>query len=67
MRIVLIKERWPIQTHAQLQRPAPMSPAAPPRVTSEELLQASRVVEIEHEGRIYALRVTRSNKQMLTA
>lgn len=56
-----------MQPHFQPQRPAPIAPAAPPRVTSEELLQASRVIEFEHAGRIYALRVTGSNKLILTA
>lgn len=54
-----------MQSEPQPQRPAPAAP--PPRVTSQELLQTSRVVEIEHEGKIYELRVTRLNKLILTA
>ena len=46
-------------------------PAASPdpvrRVKSEELLQHLRELEIDHEGRIYRLRVTQLNKLILTA
>lgn len=37
------------------------------RVSSAELLKHARRVEIEHEGKIYELRVTRLNKLILTA
>lgn len=43
--------------------------AAPPlrhRVSSEQLLQGATAVEIEHEGQLYVLRVTRENKLILT-
>jgi hemin uptake protein HemP len=45
------------------------SPAAPAiaRIRSEDLFQQSREVEIDHEGRIYRLRVTQLNKLILTA
>lgn len=56
-----------MQSEPQVQRPAPVAPASTPRVTSQQLLQASRVVEIEHDGKIYELRVTRLNKLILTA
>jgi hemin uptake protein HemP len=50
-------------------------PATPPvharataaRITSRELLQDMREVEIDHEGRIYRLRLTQLNKLILTA
>lgn len=47
---------------------SPPAPAMPtPRVNSQELLKQARCVEIEHEGKIYELRVTRLNKLILTA
>jgi hemin uptake protein HemP len=45
------------------------TPAAPqtPRIKSEELFQQQREVEIDHQGRIYRLRLTQMNKLILTA
>ena len=48
------------------------SPAAPaaspmPRIKSEDLFQQQREVEIDHQGRIYRLRLTQMNKLILTA
>ncbi|MGV3741144.1 MAG: hemin uptake protein HemP [Burkholderiaceae bacterium] len=37
------------------------------RIKSQELFKQAREVEIEHEGRIYRLRLTQSNKLILTA
>lgn len=37
------------------------------RLNSGELMQQLREVEIDHEGRIYRLRVTQLNKLILTA
>lgn len=37
------------------------------RLTSRELMQQQREVEIDHEGRIYRLRITQLNKLILTA
>lgn len=37
------------------------------RLKSGELMQHMREVEIDHEGRIYRLRVTQLNKLILTA
>ena len=37
------------------------------RIKSRDLLQQMREVEIDHEGRIYRLRVTQLNKLILTA
>jgi hemin uptake protein HemP len=37
------------------------------RLKSGELMQQMREVEIDHEGRIYRLRVTQLNKLILTA
>lgn len=47
-------------------RPAPAVPA-PPRLNSRDLLQQAKSVQIEHDGKIYELRVTRLNKLILTA
>jgi len=47
--------------------PAPAAPAQPVRLTSKELLRQAKSVEIEHEGKIYELRVTRLGKLILTA
>jgi hemin uptake protein HemP len=38
-----------------------------PRVTSGDLLRGIREIEIDHGGRIYRLRLTHSNKLILTA
>ena len=37
------------------------------RISSWDLFKQGREVEIEHEGRIYRLRLTQSNKMILTA
>lgn len=37
------------------------------RIKSEDLLQDQREIEIDHQGRIYRLRVTQMNKLILTA
>lgn len=51
--------------------PAPAAQAsgtpAVRRITSENLLQDKREVEIEHGGKIYRLRITQLNKLILTA
>lgn len=50
----------------------PPPPAAAPaetvrRITSAALLQDGKAIEIEHQGKIYRLRVTQLNKLILTA
>lgn len=37
------------------------------RIRSQDLFQQAREVEIEHDGRIYRLRLTQSNKLILNA
>jgi hemin uptake protein HemP len=37
------------------------------RIKSQDLFQQRREVEIEHDGRIYRLRITQLNKLILTA
>lgn len=37
------------------------------RIKSQDLLQHMREIEIDHEGRIYRLRLTQLNKLILTA
>jgi hemin uptake protein HemP len=43
------------------------TPASVRRFKSEDLFQQLREVEIDHEGRIYRLRLTQLNKLILTA
>lgn len=38
-----------------------------PRIKSSDLMQRLRELEIDHEGRIYRLRITQLNKLILTA
>ena len=38
-----------------------------PRIKSSDLFQKSREIEIDHEGRIYRMRLTNLNKLILTA
>lgn len=49
---------WPITA-------SPGTPAM--RIKSADLFQQAREVEIEHQGRIYRLRLTQLNKLILTA
>lgn len=58
---------------AQHQKPQPTSPAAaspqagqPLQVKSSDLLRGQTMVEIEHGGQRYTLRVTRQDKLILT-
>ncbi|OGB20737.1 MAG: hypothetical protein A3I66_23710 [Burkholderiales bacterium RIFCSPLOWO2_02_FULL_57_36] len=37
------------------------------RIKSQDLLQQMREIEIDHDGRIYRLRLTQLNKLILTA
>jgi hemin uptake protein HemP len=48
---------------------APPKQAAPQpvRLNSHDLLQKAKAVQIEHDGKIYELRLTRLNKLILTA
>jgi hemin uptake protein HemP len=39
---------------------------SPFRIKSKELLQHMREIEIDHEGKIYRLRLTQHNKLILT-
>jgi len=52
-------------------RAAPASPSAEitplRRISSGELMDGQREVEIEHAGRVYRLRITQLNKLILTA
>jgi len=41
--------------------------AAIPRINSTQLFQQAREIEIDHQGRIYRLRLTNLNKLILTA
>lgn len=46
---------------------APAGRAPMIRIKSQDLLQQRREIEIDHEGRIYRLRLTQLNKLILTA
>ena len=39
----------------------------PARFTLQELMKQMREIEIDHDGKIYRLRLTQSNKLILTA
>ncbi len=39
----------------------------PARVRLQDLMQRMREIEIDHDGKIYRLRLTQSNKLILTA
>ena len=47
--------------------PMPAQQAQRIRLNSHDLLQQAKAVEIEHDGKIYELRLTRLNKLILTA
>ena len=48
-------------------RPAPPAASQVPRISSGELFCQARSLEIEHEGKVYQLRITRLGKLILTA
>ena len=63
-------------TSSRQPAPAPTTPTPTPtaetaapllRLSSRELFGSRRELEIEHEGRIYRLRMTQLNKLILTA
>jgi hemin uptake protein HemP len=47
-------------------RPPPPDGSPKPRLSSDELFRGRHEVEIEHQGEIYRLRVTRAGKLILT-
>lgn len=47
--------------------PAAHAASQTPRIKSEDLFQQQREIEIDHQGRIYRLRLTQMNKLILTA
>ena len=50
----------------QTPEPPPPTPAEPSRLlTSAELFRGAREVQIEHEGVVYYLRITRKNRLIL--
>lgn len=49
-----------------LDEPEPAHPLGP-RLTSRDLFRQTKSIEIEHDGKIYQLRLTRLNKLILTA
>lgn len=59
------------QPSGQPSKPDPMGAiggmTAPQRVKLGDLLRQMREIEIDHEGKIYRLRLTQANKLILTA
>ncbi|HEY5801443.1 MAG TPA: hemin uptake protein HemP [Burkholderiaceae bacterium] len=47
--------------------PAAVSALSVPRLDSGTLFARAREIEIAHDGRVYRLRITQSNKLILTA
>ena len=47
--------------------PADQAASQTMRIKSEDLFRQQREVEIDHQGRIYRLRLTQMNKLILTA
>jgi hemin uptake protein HemP len=45
----------------------PAEPVALPRLKSSDLFRHGREIEIDHNGRIYRMRLTHLNKLILTA
>ena len=54
-------------TPSQSKAPATAVAAQPLRLNSHDLLRQAKAIQIEHDGKIYELRVTRLNKLILTA
>ena len=42
-------------------------PAGPRRIRSEDILRGAREIVIDHDGRLYRLRITQNGKLILTA
>ncbi|QJQ06989.1 hemin uptake protein HemP [Undibacterium piscinae] len=61
------KPASPERVSNQLSMAVSTTPKEVLRLKSGELMQQMREVEIDHEGRIYRLRVTQLNKLILTA
>lgn len=54
-------------TGKQTESRAANEPQASMRIRLEELMKEMREIEIDHGGKIYRLRLTQSNKLILTA
>jgi hemin uptake protein HemP len=57
----------PISHSQAVSLASPATAGGPLRLRSSDLFRQLREVEIEHEGRIYRLRLTQLNKLILTA
>jgi hemin uptake protein HemP len=57
----------PISASNDTQVRSPVAPVQAKRIRSQDLFQQAREVEIEHDGRIYRMRLTQLNKLILTA
>lgn len=68
IRIVLIYGMNIMTTNTPASKPQTAKPVAVlPRIKSSDLFQTNREIEIDHEGRIYRMRLTNLNKLILTA
>lgn len=56
-----------ISAPPQQATPPAIAREQPARLNSQDLLKQARAVQIEHDGKIYELRLTRLNKLILTA
>ena len=54
-------------TDMQASQDSGAAPQSAMRIKSEDLFRRQREVEIDHQGRIYRLRLTQLNKLILTA
>jgi hemin uptake protein HemP len=57
----------PVSASIDTQVRSPVAPVQAKRIRSQDLFQQAREVEIEHDGRIYRMRLTQLNKLILTA
>jgi len=64
--MTFVKQRTPTPAPGPFSQDRCSSPAVM-RLRSEDLFRQRREVEIEHQGRIYRLRLTQLNKLILTA
>lgn len=53
-------------TRAECAPAYPQAAETPRRVSSLDLMSAGRLLEIEHRGQVYTLRLTRQDKLLLT-
>lgn len=60
-----VASKSPVERNLASSKPAANTPLV--RIKSADLFQKAREIEIDHEGRIYRMRLTNLNKLILTA